>query len=74
MRSALIFLGPAGAGKSTLISAYAKWLSNIEGAEVLKVNQDPAAEYLPYEPDFDVRSIINTRDIALKYGLGPNGA
>jgi len=73
-RSAALFLGPAGASKSTLTSAYARWLSNIKGAEVLKVNLDPVAEYLPYKPDFNVRSIINARDVALKYGLGPNGA
>jgi len=74
MRVIIIFIGPAGAGKSTLVAAYARWLSKFEGIRVFKVNLDPAADYIPYEPDFDVRSVVSTREIALKYRLGPNGA
>lgn len=41
---------------------------------VTRVNFDPAAEYLPYSPDVDVREYLNVRDVMEKYNLGPNGA
>ncbi len=69
----VIFLGPAGSGKSTLVAAYSKWLEE-GGASVYTVSLDPAVDVLPYKPGFDVRSIIDAREIARKYGLGPNGA
>ncbi len=71
--SIVIFIGPAGAGKSSLVAAYSRWLEDI-GLRPFKVNLDPAADYVPYTPDYDVRKLVNARDIALKYGLGPNGA
>ena len=74
MRTVVIFVGPAGAGKSTLLAAYARWLREFEGVKVFKVNLDPAADFIPYEPDFDVRSVVSTRNVAVKYKLGPNGA
>ncbi len=73
MRTTVIFVGPAGSGKSSLVAAYAKWLKEGE-YPVLIVNLDPAAEYVPYEPDIDVRKYVNAHEVALKYGLGPNGA
>ena len=69
----VVFVGPAGSGKSTLVAAYAKWLREGD-IPVYTVSLDPAAETLPYEPDFDVRGIVDAREIARKYGLGPNGA
>ncbi|MET1101976.1 MAG: ATP/GTP-binding protein [Pyrodictiaceae archaeon] len=69
----VVFVGPAGSGKSTLVAAYAKWLRE-GGAPVYTVSLDPAAEELPYEPDLDVRSIVDAREVARRYGLGPNGA
>lgn len=41
---------------------------------VTRVNFDPAADYLPYNPDVDVRDRLNVKDVMEKYGLGPNGA
>ena len=70
----LLLLGPAGSGKSTLTRTYAKWLRSEMGARVYIVNLDPAAEYLPYEPDYDIRRIIDARLVAREFGLGPNGA
>jgi len=69
----VVFVGPAGSGKSTLVAAYAKWLQEGD-VSVYTVNLDPAAETLPYEPGLDVRSIVDAREVARKYGLGPNGA
>jgi len=69
-----MFIGPAGCGKSTLVYAYSSWLVKEFGASVFKVNLDTAAEYIPYEPDFDVSFYINAHRIAKEFGLGPNGA
>ena len=69
----VVFVGPAGSGKSTLVAAYSKWLRE-GGIPVYTVNLDPAVDRTPYEPDFDVRTIVDAREIARKYGLGPNGA
>lgn len=69
----VVFVGPAGSGKSTLVAAYSRWLRE-GGAEVYTVSLDPAVETLPYKPDLDVRTIVDAREVARKYGLGPNGA
>ncbi|HID42033.1 MAG TPA: GTPase, partial [Pyrodictium sp.] len=64
----VVFVGPAGSGKSTLVAAYAKWLQEGD-VSVYTVNLDPAAETLPYEPGLDVMSIVDAREVARKYGL-----
>jgi len=69
----IIVTGPAGSGKSTLTEVLANWIEDHE-MSVVRVNFDPAAEYLPYNPDVDVRDYLNVRDVMNKYGLGPNGA
>ncbi len=70
----VMMIGPAGSGKSTLTGAYARRLESELGARVFKVNLDPAAEYIPYTPDYDVRRVVDARRVALEYDLGPNGA
>ena len=70
----VVVLGPAGSGKTTLTASFGKWVEENQGFEVGYVNLDPGAEDLPYEPDFDVRSIVRVRDVMREYGLGPNGA
>ncbi len=74
MQAIVVFLGPAGSGKSSLVGAYSAWLEERELGKVHKVNLDPAAEYIPYKPDFDIRKYVNAREVAVKFGLGPNGA
>ncbi len=73
MRLIPVLVGPAGSGKSTLAAAYLAWLRE-GGADACVANFDPAAVTLPYEPGFDVRRYVDAREIAKKYGLGPNGA
>ncbi len=73
-KTIVVFIGPAGAGKSSLVHAYSKWLEETFSYRIYKINLDPAADYIPYTPDFDVRSIIDVHRIAIEYGLGPNGA
>ena len=38
------------------------------------INLDPAVSFLPYEPDFDIRKIIDYKKTMKEYKLGPNGA
>ena len=73
MRVVVLFVGPAGSGKSSIVASYSKWLRE-NGYLAAAVNLDPAAEYIPYQPDFDIRGLVDARRIALERGLGPNGA
>ncbi len=73
MPTTILFIGPAASGKSSLVASYSLWLRN-NGYEVFTVNLDPAAEYIPYRPDLDIRDYVTAKDIAIKKGLGPNGA
>jgi len=69
----VVIVGPAGSGKSHLVDALGDWME-FNQLSVARVNLDPAAEWIPYEPEVDVRDYINTRTIMEKYKLGPNGA
>ncbi len=66
-------VGPAGSGKSHLVDALGDWMEANE-VSVARLNLDPAAEWLPYEPDVDVRDYVDARSVMRKYKLGPNGA
>ncbi len=70
----IIFLGPAGSGKSSLTSSYSRWLREFLGAKTFIINLDPAAEFVPYNPDLDIRNLIDIHRISKEFGLGPNGA
>jgi GTPase SAR1 family protein len=67
------FIGTAGSGKSTLVDAFSSWLMDHE-LSVATVNLDPAAVWLPYGPDVDIRDYISVREVMERYNLGPNGA
>ncbi|MET1101905.1 MAG: ATP/GTP-binding protein [Pyrodictiaceae archaeon] len=69
----VVLMGPAGSGKSHLADAFGDWLDFNELSSI-RVNLDPAAEWLPYEPDVDIRRYVTARTIMEKYKLGPNGA
>lgn len=69
----VFFIGTAGSGKSTLVSALYNWMDE-QGYDVAVVNLDPAAEYLPYTPDVDVRERVNARKIMRQFKLGPNAS
>ncbi len=66
-------VGIAGSGKSTLAKTFKDWLlmNNWDG---IIINLDPGCEFLPYEPDIDIREDIVLSEIMEKYNLGPNGA
>lgn len=71
---AIVFIGPAGSGKTSLSKALGEWIERNEGLRVAYVNLDPAVEILPYIPHFDARTLVRARDLMVKEGLGPNGA
>ncbi len=70
---AILFVGTAGAGKSTLTGATEAYMSD-QGMDVLTVNLDPGAEKLPYEPGVDIREMVTIDEVMKRYELGPNGA
>ena len=65
----VIVLGPAGSGKSTLVSA----LSNHLKDAVKVINLDPASPP-PYRADRDVRVFVRAEEVMKREGLGINGA
>jgi len=67
------FVGTAGSGKSTLVAAYSKWLTE-NGIDNITVNLDPGADTLPYEPELDIREWVSLAEVMEEYSLGPNGA
>ena len=66
-------VGTAGAGKSTLVTAFQRWSRFLE-VETLTINLDPGAERVHYDPEFDVRDLISLHEVMDEYDLGPNGA
>ncbi|MEM2003955.1 MAG: ATP/GTP-binding protein [Nitrososphaerota archaeon] len=69
----IFIVGTAGSGKSTFTASFSEWLKDNEQT-VATVNLDPAAISLPYEPDIDVRDIVDYERIMATRGLGPNAA
>ena len=65
--------GTAGSGKSYLTGALKGWYVG-RGEDAIAVNLDPGVVTLPYEPDVDVRQMIDLQGVMEEYGLGPNGA
>ena len=66
-------VGTAGAGKSSLVTAFQRWARFLE-VDVLTINLDPGAERVHYDPEFDVRDLVSLSDVMDEYDLGPNGA
>jgi hypothetical protein len=69
----IYFVGTAGAGKTSLVGAFQRWLQ-LQGLDCVTVNLDPGAEHLPYSPEYDIREWLSLRKVMEDYGLGPNGA
>lgn len=69
----VFFVGTAGSGKSTLVSSYLDWLEG-NGFDVAVVNMDPAADYIPYVPDVDIRDRVSAKKLMREYKLGPNAS
>ncbi len=70
----VVFVGPAGSGKTLLTWAFGRWLERELEIAVDYVNLDPSVESLSYEPSFDSRALVRARDVVEREGLGPNAA
>ncbi|KAI8874136.1 hypothetical protein GQ42DRAFT_72616 [Ramicandelaber brevisporus] len=71
-RHAVLVMGPAGAGKSTLCAALMTHLQTV-GRTAHLVNLDPAAEEFEYSPTIDIRDLISLEDAMSELQYGPNG-
>jgi GPN-loop GTPase len=69
----IYFVGTAGSGKSSLVYAFQQWMT-LQGLDCVTINLDPGAEFIPYEPDIDIRDWVKVSEVMEDYGLGPNGA
>lgn len=69
----MFFAGTAGAGKSTLVGTFQRWMEE-NGYHAVTVNLDPGAEVLAYDADVDVREWVVLGQIMEEFNLGPNGA
>jgi GTPase SAR1 family protein len=69
----IYFVGTAGAGKTSLVGAFQRWLQ-LQGLDCVTVNLDPGAETLAYAPEYDIREWLSLRKVMEEYNLGPNGA
>ena len=69
----IFVVGTAGAGKSSLVTAFQRWARFLQ-VDVLTINLDPGAERVHYDPEFDVRDLVSLSDVMDEYDLGPNGA
>jgi len=67
----IIVFGPAGSGKTLLVKEFGEYLKDYP---VSRINLDPGAEYLGYEPGFDIREFFTVKQIMKNKNLGPNGA
>jgi len=66
-------LGTAGSGKTVLTRTLYDWF-NEKKLDVATLNLDAGVRRLPYNPDIDVREIVNIDNLMDKLDLGPNGA
>jgi len=73
MAKNIYFVGTAGSGKSSLVWAFHEWMT-LQGLDTIILNLDPGAEYIPYEPDIDIRDWVKVEEVMKEYSLGPNGA
>lgn len=69
----VFFAGTAGAGKSTLVGTFQRWMDE-NGFHAVTVNLDPGAEVLAYDADVDVREWVVLGQVMEQFNLGPNGA
>lgn len=70
---AIFVTGTAGSGKSLLTARLLEWYHSHDVSPI-SVNLDPGVSKLQYDPDVDVRELIDYYSIMEDYNLGPNGS
>ena len=68
-----LFVGPPGAGKSTCVATLKEMCDRLQRNCVV-INLDPANRQLPYEANFNIRSLTTVKKVMKEHRLGPNGA
>lgn len=68
-----LFVGPPGAGKSTCVKTLKEICERLK-RHCITINLDPANDHLDFEPNFDVCSLMNVKEVMNENKLGPNGA
>ncbi len=72
-RYVIFLLGTAGSGKTVLTKTLYDWFDQ-KNLDVATLNLDAGVRRLPYNPDIDVRDLVNIDNLTEKLNLGPNGA
>ena len=70
----VIFIEPAGCGRSLLTKTFGEWLASTLEVDVGYVNLDPGFSYIPHAPHFNIRKYFTIQEIMKRENLGPNGA
>ena len=70
----ILFLGPAGSGKTSLVKSFSEWIKSTQDKSVSCINLDPGVDFLPYKADFDIRKFFTIESIMKEEKLGLNGA
>eukprot|EP00494_Astrolonche_serrata_P032707 UN32976 len=63
----------AGCGKTSLVQRINAHVHQFKIPSYL-INLDPAVGTTPFQPNIDVRDVVNYKEIMKQHGLGPNGA
>ncbi len=69
----IYFIGTAGSGKSSLVGSFRAWMEE-QSLDCMTVNLDPGADFIPYQPDVDIRDWVHLDEVMRDHSLGPNGA
>ncbi|MHA1397770.1 MAG: ATP/GTP-binding protein, partial [Candidatus Heimdallarchaeaceae archaeon] len=65
----IFMLGTAGSGKTVLTRTLFDWF-NDKNLDVATLNLDAGVKHLPYNPDIDVRDVVNIENLIEKLDLG----
>ncbi|KAG1673562.1 hypothetical protein FOA52_003862 [Chlamydomonas sp. UWO 241] len=69
---AVLVIGMAGSGKTTLIQQINSYMSRKQTNGYI-INLDPAVMHVPYSPNIDIRDTVKYKNVMKEYNLGPNG-
>lgn len=70
--TAVLVIGMAGAGKTTLMHRINLHMIDMD-IRGYYINLDPAVKDVPFAANIDIRDTVNYKEVMKQYGLGPNG-